>query len=289
MKFIILTFLYFTTTLCLAEDKPIEDIYISKTMVLTIIKSELIARLEILDGQSNPELIKTYKIGLGQKQGDKWNQGDLRTPEGVYTTIDIIQEKDLDDIYGEGAITLTYPNPVDIEIGKTGGGIWLHGVDNEDRVDKKLVSRGCVIFHNKDITELMLLMNKKNSFVRIIPDSGYDKTYTKMTQKVLKRVQIWANSWDKRDLDTYLHFYDRPSNAFKRKKRNVFGQYKKFSVKISNIKIIPHEKYVVVSMDQKVITDNFTSSGIKTLYWRNNNGFKIIKEVFAKKNIKDVN
>jgi L,D-transpeptidase YnhG len=37
------------------------------------------------------------------------------------------QPRSLPDLYGVGALPINYPNPLDVQRGKTGSGIWLHG------------------------------------------------------------------------------------------------------------------------------------------------------------------
>jgi murein L,D-transpeptidase YafK len=102
-------------------------------------------------------LIADHYVSLGKLGMDKREQGDQRTPLGVYFITSRLdpQQHQLRDFYGAGALTLNYPNEYDRRRGRTGGGIWLHGVppDNFARVPQ--ATDGCVVLANEDIVPLL--------------------------------------------------------------------------------------------------------------------------------------
>ena len=53
----------------------------------------------------------------------------------------------------------TFPNDYDKDLGKTGYGIWLHGVEDDSRIEKANVTEGCVAFYNADIKLLKTGLN----------------------------------------------------------------------------------------------------------------------------------
>ena len=103
---------------------------------------------------SYPEHIKTYQMATGKKAGNKFFQGDHKTPEGVYQFTNFLTHEDLikrhgkaGEIYGVGAFVMNYPNPIDQRLQKTGGGIWLHSTNDETRIEKGLDSRAVSYTH----------------------------------------------------------------------------------------------------------------------------------------------
>ena len=42
-----------------------------------------------------PELVKSYQMTTGKRTGDKVVEGDLKTPEGIYSFVDFMTHKEL--------------------------------------------------------------------------------------------------------------------------------------------------------------------------------------------------
>ena len=79
---------------------------------------------------SIPKLVKTFNTATGKFKGDKTVNGDHKTPEGIYTIYDFLSKEELfkrhgkyAEIYGPGAFPMDYPNFIDVQEGKGGGGI----------------------------------------------------------------------------------------------------------------------------------------------------------------------
>ncbi len=107
------------------------------------------ARLYVYDGKEG--LKESYNVISGKKKGDKEVRGDEKTPEGVYFFVDVIDGQELPSKYGVLAVTIDYPNPLDVAKGKTGFGIWLHATDDPSRLERPRDSRGCVVASNEDV------------------------------------------------------------------------------------------------------------------------------------------
>lgn len=107
----------------LPEKKLAKDIKIDK---LIVFKSK-----RIMEAYSNGEIVKIYKVSLGQNPlGDKEFQGDKKTPEGEYT----INDKNPDSGYHKN-LGVSYPNSADVQDAKSkgldpGGEIKIHGIKN---------------------------------------------------------------------------------------------------------------------------------------------------------------
>ncbi len=99
--------------------------------------------------------LANYYISIGRKGFGKRYEGDLKTPIGIYNIQQELFDKNLAELYGVGALTLNYPNEWDLQKGRTGSGIWLHGTPRETFSRAPLASRGCVVLNNPAMKSLV--------------------------------------------------------------------------------------------------------------------------------------
>ena len=108
--------------------------------------------------------IKTYVVSLGKEPiGKKTEEGDGRTPEGIYT----IDRKKLKSSYHR-ALHISYPNAEDTAQAKArgvspGGDIMIHGLPNGIGFIGKLQTKrdwtlGCIAVTNPEIEEIWRLV-----------------------------------------------------------------------------------------------------------------------------------
>lgn len=100
-------------------------------------------------------LVADHYVSLGRFGTDKKEEGDQRTPLGVYFITARLEKSQLKEFYGPGALTLNYPNEYDRRRGKTGGGIWLHGVPPQNFARTPQSTDGCVVLANDDLMRLL--------------------------------------------------------------------------------------------------------------------------------------
>lgn len=114
------------------------------------------ARLYVFAQQEGElKYLSDYYVSIGKAGSDKVSTGDQRTPLGVYRITGSIPGSKLTDFYGKGALTLNYPNSWDQQRGRTGYGIWLHGVPSTSYNRAPKASNGCVVLANPDMEALM--------------------------------------------------------------------------------------------------------------------------------------
>jgi hypothetical protein len=101
------------------------------------------------------ELMSHHYVSLGRLGVNKLQEGDARTPLGVYFVTGKLSDQRLIDFYGSGALPLNYPNAFDRLRGRTGSGIWLHGVPRENYARTPRATDGCVVLANEDFSRLM--------------------------------------------------------------------------------------------------------------------------------------
>ena len=149
IKFILFMFIF--TNNLYAQESLFNNISNSQINYLFLIdKSDY--SLKVLD-LKNKKILKKMVIAFGKKDGDKLIEGDKKTPEGLYRINKTMNKKRLERYYGEnnvqrygnGALMLNYPNDFDIKKGKTGSGIWIHGIDDDEKISLKRISKGCVV------------------------------------------------------------------------------------------------------------------------------------------------
>ena len=115
-------------------------------------------------------LVGDYYISVGLSGIEKVVEGDKRTPLGIYYITSNLDPAGLPDLYGVGALPINYPNPLDIQRGKTGSGIWLHGTPREQFVRAPQASDGCVVMSNPDLERLLSTVQIRTTPVVIAPE-----------------------------------------------------------------------------------------------------------------------
>lgn len=98
--------------------------------------------------------VDDYYFSQGKLGVNKVKEGDMRTPVGVYYISGRLSGAKLPDFYGKGALPLDYPNSWDRLNGRSGSGIWIHGVPPETFSRAPLSTDGCVVVSNDDLQKL---------------------------------------------------------------------------------------------------------------------------------------
>lgn len=144
------------------------DIPLSTRHVIAIDASR--SRMYLFENDAHGmKLVSDNYVSLGALGVDKSEQGDQRTPLGVYFITSRLAARQLKDFYGPGALTLNYPNEYDRRRGKTGGGIWLHGVPPQNFARPPHSTDGCVVLANADLDRLLRDVSPRRTPVVIAP------------------------------------------------------------------------------------------------------------------------
>lgn len=113
------------------------------------------SRLYVYENRSGrPTLVSDYYVSQGKLGADKFEEGDLKTPLGVYYITGRMSPQRLPDFYGSGALPVNYPNEWDRLRGRGGSGIWLHGAPPDTFSRPPLASEGCIVLANSDLRAL---------------------------------------------------------------------------------------------------------------------------------------
>lgn len=91
-------------------------------------------------------------IGLGGT--GKMRPGDQRTPLGIYFVTEQLDTTKLHEKYGATAFPLDFPNAWDRRHGRSGDGIWVHGVDPRGGKRPQRDTDGCIALLNERLLAL---------------------------------------------------------------------------------------------------------------------------------------
>ena len=244
----------------------------SYTNILVCNKSKSDLLVYVKDANNSYELRKNYSAFTGKIKGDKRTEGDLRTPIGVYNLVKKISN--VDKFYGPLAFVTSYPNIYDKYEGKTGQGIWIHGVPAHEKRDS--FTKGCIAIGNKCIRSLNNELDIKKTLLIINAQSNYKKVSKKELSKVLTQLYAWRYAWKYSNIEKYLSFYSpkfirydgMKLKEFKRYKKRIFAKNETKSIIFKQLNIIPypmHKNTFKVTFNEFYKSNSVTFIGKKIL------------------------
>jgi murein L,D-transpeptidase YafK len=246
--------------------------YESIEYIVTSTKDNKEISIQKNEGGNYKEVFKSSII-TGEADGDKRIEGDLKTPLGAYK---LTQKKTkLDQFYGPLAFVTNYPNKFDRIQGKTGSGIWIHGMPFDG--DRPPFTKGCIALENDELTNLAQNLNINNA-VLIIDNNKTNESKEELAL-VLAELFSWKHAWQENNLDGYLSYYSNEfikSNGmqikdFKRYKTRIFAKNEPKSILYKDINIIPYpnsinKKMYHIEYFQDYKAPSFQSKNKKELY-----------------------
>jgi murein L,D-transpeptidase YafK len=186
------------------------------------------------------------------------------------------------------AFVTSYPNLYDKYKGKTGKGIWIHGLPIDQERDE--FTKGCIAINNKSI-ECLDKNIDINKTLLIINEDNIRKDVSKNTlANLLSQLYKWRYAWIYNELENYLNFYDNNFLRFDGMNKREFIHYKTriFSKKetktilFTAINVIPYpneENTFQITFNEKYKSNSFTFIGDKMLIVHlRNNAMRIITE-----------
>ncbi|MBI2566827.1 MAG: L,D-transpeptidase family protein [Candidatus Schekmanbacteria bacterium] len=136
------------------------------------------------------DVVRTFPVAFGMVDGSKREEGDLRTPTGVYLTHGLLQPPAIAAEYGFGAYPLDYPNPADTAAGRTGNGIWIHGTSDYTPGEAVRVTRGCITMDDRDLQALREPFLQTTAPVIILPSTA--RSEEPAAQEAEQMIADWA-------------------------------------------------------------------------------------------------
>lgn len=246
----------------------------------------------ILNKGATQTVVDSFYVSQGYNGADKIRAGDNRTPIGVYQITSFINKDKLEDFYGNGAYPISYPNNFDLSLGKTGSGIWIHGVPQNLFSRPPLATNGCLALANENIDKLSQYINLGNTFIvnaNFSPFAEF-KNEKILIDDLLTSFEKWRKDWQSLNTDRYLMHYSEDFRSDGGMNYKKWAEYKKqvnqgksqILVKVNKINVLRYpakETLFWVSFDQDYNSNNFSHSSAKEQIWRVQNGqWQIIYE-----------
>lgn len=140
------------------DELDLNELELSEVKVDKIVVDKSARRMDLL---SLGEVVRSYRIALGDNpQGHKRQEGDERTPEGIYT-LDYKNENSI----AHRSIHISYPNAADKAVAASrgvspGGDIMIHGQMNgfgtlSSVMQQRDWTNGCIAVTNEEMDEIM--------------------------------------------------------------------------------------------------------------------------------------
>lgn len=231
-------------------------------------------------------------VSIGKSGFGKMEEGDRKTPVGVYRLTSFLTDQQLDDFYGLGAFPLNYPNVLDRQHGRTGSGIWLHGLPKNADSRPLLDSDGCVVIANESLQELYQYIETGVTHI-VLSDEPLTWTESRLTETRREGLEqafsSWKVAWENKDNPVYLGFYAGDFSDFIRNKTQ-WDEYKTrvnngkrwISVETSNVSFFTDLKQpdmVTIRYYQDYRSSNYNWRGWKEQLWREtDSGWQIVYE-----------
>ncbi len=240
-------------------------------------------RLKILEQLENGGFIvrQIIPVSIGSNGYDKQVEGDKRTPIGVYHFTSFLNDDQLMDYYGLGAYPINYPNAIDLLDGKTGSGIWLHGLPKNVAERPLFDSDGCVVIDNNSLLQMTRYIQTgrtpivlSQSDLQWVPLNQEDSR----TESLEIALDAWRRDWESRDHRRYLSWYAEDFNDLVRD-LSQWSEYKSrvnaaksfIDLEFSDISFISDPQQpdiVVVRYYQTYQSSNYIWQGWKQQLWR---------------------
>ncbi|MES2071528.1 MAG: L,D-transpeptidase family protein [Pseudomonadota bacterium] len=229
------------------------------------------------DGQ--PKFVADYYISQGKFGTNKNKEGDQKTPIGIYYITSRLAGAKLPDFYGPGALPINYPNEWDKINGRSGSGIWLHGMPSESFSRPPLASDGCVVLTNPDFLKISAAIDIGKTPVIISEQVEFVNRAKWNTDKqaASKLLDDWRLDAESTDANRILANYSRNFktaqgdniNTWFSKQQQFDGQHHP-SIKLKDVTQFryPGKDELIVSTFTQETTQGKSKSSIrKRQYW----------------------
>lgn len=219
-------------------------------------------------------------VSSGKNGARKLREGDQRTPVGVYFVTGRISPATLPDFYGSGALPINYPNEWDMRLGRTGYGIWIHGVPTDTYSRAPQASDGCIAVANNDLESLFGMVPDTNAPVIITDGVRWVQpgAIRSRRREVEAMLEGWRRDWESLSFERYSRHYSRSfvsdgmgRVAWLQKKRRINAAKSYIEVDFSNLSVFAYpgeQNLLVVTFDQNYRSSNFKDKSKKRQYWR---------------------
>ncbi len=239
------------------------------------------SRLYLFENDNGtPRLLANFYASIGKNGIAKQVEGDLKTPVGVYFISQRISGKELPDLYGAGALPIDYPNPWDHRLGRTGYGIWIHGVPSDTYSRAPRSSEGCVALANADFETLTPLIDIGKTPVILAEKVDWQAPFhiEQQRKELEDAIEKWRRDWESRNIARYAANYSQSFQAGKHdyanwvaRKEAINKAKTQIEIQLTDLSIFSdpgEEGLVVVRFNQRYNSNNYSGDAYKRQYWK---------------------
>jgi len=242
--------------------------------------------------QQGTKLDDESYMSVGQNGVSKWRAWDRRTPLGIYFVNEQLNTSRLHDKYGPTAFPLDYPNVWDRLSGRSGDGIWIHGVAAGGDRRPPLDTDGCIALPNDELLAVADLLAPLVTPVIITRDIKWisPQERSRIRERLQSAVDEWASSYLSGDMHRYLALYGEDfqhrgmnKDEWSAYRLQTIGAAKILDFYLEDVLLLsdPEEDGLYLSRFRQTIADaTHTVVTIKRLYWREaaDGKFQIVAE-----------
>ena len=230
-------------------------------------------------------------IGLGGT--GKTRPGDQRTPLGIYFVTGQLDTTKLHEKYGVTAYPLDYPNAWDRRHGRSGDGIWIHGVDRRGGKRPPRDTDGCLALPNERLLALGGTFEANVTPVLIGEEMAWSDAgaVARIRTELSEAVKRWADALEQGDMLAWLDTYHADFEHWSMNKEEwsafslqTFATRHISKVTISDLLLLAHpvEDGLYFSRFRLEVTEDDTRNVItmRRMYWRRSESgaLKIVAE-----------
>ena len=185
----------------LAFPEPMDAVLVADTSSATLYRYYRSDAGELL---AEPHYMSIGRNGVGKRRA-----GDRLTPIGVYFVTEQLDTRGLNEKYGITAFPIDYPNTIDRRLGRTGDGIWIHGVTPGGGQRPVRDTDGCIALPNEQLAELAPRLKPGTTPVIIVREMAYaSREDNEALAAELKRaLERWRSAQVEGDLQSYFASY----------------------------------------------------------------------------------
>ncbi len=241
------------------------------------------------NGPKGLQLVADHYASIGRLGAEKSFEGDQRTPLGVYYITSRLDAKQLTDFYGVGALPLNYPNEYDRRQGRTGGGIWLHGVPSDSYARSPNSTDGCVALANPELQTILNRVQPRTTPVVIARSLQWVLPDRKEPERrsLHNLIEGWRVARASGDMGRLMSFYSpqfasgaRDINQWRQSLEREVNQQRGRPLQLKDLAILGwQDKGDILVVTFGEIAEGQRTGAIKRQYWGKEGGlWKIFYE-----------
>lgn len=234
------------------------------------------------NGPKGLTLVADHYASVGRLGTDKSTEGDQRTPLGVYYITSRLDASQLTDFYGAGALPLNYPNEYDRRLGRTGSGIWLHGVPSDSYARSPNSTDGCVALANPELQSILQRVQPRTTPVVIAQQLQWVRHDQRESERrsLQNLIEGWRVARASGDLNRLMSFYSSQFSAGNRDlaqwrqtlEREV-AQQRGRSLQLKDLAILGwRDKSDILVVTFGEIAEGQRTGAVKRQYWGKEGG-----------------